>query len=231
MKTIILMLSAVLFSSCMHVAMTEMSGHGDHDGLADQAALEKEVVAGNIKATAFFPVMRKGVATVFTLRLSDASTLQPLTGAEVYGHFTYFHRASEDSLMGADHDQMIRDGADSTLANDSHHGMNTERKQSDHEISMHLEAIEGKDPGTYTFSATPPVTGEYTIAFHFASVAGQQVVPQFLIETRRKVTDTEAHDHGGMMGMGGASQYWIIGGVLMGTMMVVTWFIRGGVHW
>lgn len=231
MKTIVLVSSLFLFSSCMHVAMTEMSGHSEHEDSGGQSALEKEVVAGNVKAIAFFPVLRKGEKATFTLQLSDPSSHQPLTGADVYGHFDYFHRAGEDSSMADDRGHTMHESVDSTMQNAGQGTSIAGRKQTDHEISMHLEATETQVPGTYTFSATPPVTGEYTIAFHIASVGGQEIVPQFLVETRRIVTDMEANSRGGMMGMGGASPYWIIGGVIMGTMMVVGWLIRGGVHW
>ncbi len=244
MKVLALLSCLVLFPACMHLAMTGMSGHGE-DGVANQqTALEKEMTVENVKIEALFPVMEKGKETVFTLKLTDVSTHAGLSGAEVYGHFDYFHRAASDHshhgmMMEEQSDtaaQMDRSyskpsAVDSSMQGADHTGAAVEHIQSDHEISIHLEATEGKEPGSYTFIATPPSEGEYTVAFHIVSIDGEKLTPEILIEAKRNVSDAPMHAQGSMMGMGGSSTYLIVGGVLMGTMMVVAWLVRGGVHW
>lgn len=244
MKTIIIAFISLFFSSCMHLAMTGMSGHGEDDGTDHQTTLEKELTVGNVRVNALFPVMEKGKETVFTLKLSKASTHEGITGAEVYGHFDYFHHAASahshsgmmmeeqpDTSGQMDQSYAKPDAVDSSVQRVDHSGAAVERIPSDHQISMHLEATEGKEPGTYTFIVTPPSEGEYIGAFHIVSIDGEKLTPEILIEAKRNVSDAPMHAQGSMMGMGGSSTYLIVGGVLMGTMMVVAWLVRGGVHW
>ena len=244
MKTTIIAFISLLFSSCMHLAMTDMSGHDEAKGSEHQNTLEKEMIVGNVRAIALFPVMEKGKEVTFTLRLSDASTHEGISGAEVYGHFDYFHHAASDHshhgmMMGeqgdtaehVDHSNSKPNAVDSSAQGVSHTGATIARVQSDHEISMHLEATEGKDPGTYHFAAAPPNEGEYTVAFHIVSIAGQKLSPEILVEAKRSVAEAPMHGQGGMMGMGSSTTYAVIGVALMGTMMVVGWLVRGGVHW
>lgn len=244
MKTIIVILASYFFSSCMHLGMTGMAGHGEREGNGSQTTLEKELAVGNVKANALFPVMETGKETIFTLRLTDLSTQEGLGSAEVYGQVDYVHRGSSDQMMhGAirtgrrdtteelDQMNMMQHRVDSSAQTKDHNGMMIERSESDHDKSKHLEATGGKEQGVYTFSTTVSDTGEYSISFHVVSLAGQKLTPEIFVEAKRTVSDAPMHAQGGMMGMGGSSTYVIVGGVLMGTMMVVAWLVRGGMHW
>jgi hypothetical protein len=244
MKTIILTLVSLFFSSCMHLGMMGMAGHDEGEGGKTQSTLEKELTVENVRVNAFFPVMEKGKETFFTLKLADTSTQQGLGSAEVYGRVDYRARHSSHTMMQGttmngrtdtteemDHMHMMQHGPDSSMQSDDHKGMMTEQAESDRDGTKRLEESEGKARGNYTFSATASDEGEYTVSFHVVSIGGQRLAPEILVEATRTVSDGSTHVQGGMMGMGSSSTYMIIGAVLMGTMMVVAWFVRGGVHW
>ncbi len=244
MKITLVIVAGFIFSSCMHLGMTGMAGHGEGEGAGRQTTLEKELTVGNVRVNAFFPVMEKGKETVFTLKLADATTQQGLGSAEVYGRVNYRERHSSHTMMQGtmmngrtdtteemDHMHMMQDRPDSSMQSDDHNAMMMKQAESDHDRTEHLDVLEGKDRGNYTFSMTASDEGEYTASFHVVSIGGQKLAPEILVEATRTVSDGSTHAQGGMMGMGGSSTYMIIGVVLMGTMMVVAWLVRGGVHW
>jgi uncharacterized protein involved in copper resistance len=166
-----------------------------------------------------------------------------LGSAEVYGHIDHGVRNSSHEMMQGtmmngqkdttaemDHMDMMQHRPDSSVQSDGHKGMMMEHAESDHDGTKRLEALEGKERGNYTFSAAAPDDGEYTVSFHVVSIGGQKLAPEILVEATRTVSNVSTHAQGGMMGMGSSSTYMIIGAVLMGTMMVVAWFVRGGMH-
>ncbi len=244
MKTIILVLASLLFSSCMHLGMMGMAGHGERERAESQTTLEKEITVGNVRVNALFPVMEKGKETVFTLKLTDVATQQGLGSAEIYGHVGYGVRYSSHEMMSGTmmngqkdtteemtHMNMMQHPPDSTLHSDDRKGMMMAHADSDHDGTKRLEVSKGKERGSYTFSANASDEGEYTVSFHVVSIGGQKLTPEILVEATRSVSGESMHAQGGMMGMGSSSTYVIIGAVLMGTMMAVTWLVRGGVHW
>ena len=244
MKTVMVILASLLFSSCMHLGMTGMAGHDDGVGTERQTTLEKELTVGNVRVNAFFPVMEKGKETVFTLKLTDASTLQALEGAEVYGHVDYrapraSHEMMQRTMMKGQRDtteemdgmHMMQHPVDSSVQSDGHNAMMIEQTEHDHDTLEHREALEGKERGMYTFTATVRDEGEYTVVFHIVSIGGQKLTPEILVEAKRNVSDAPMHGQGGMMGMGGSSAYVIVGAVLMGTMMALVWLVHGGMNW
>jgi hypothetical protein len=243
MKNMLVMVAGFIFSSCMHLGMTGMSGHDEGEAAGRKTTLEKELTVGNVRVNAFFPVMERGKETVFTLKLSDATTQEGLGSAEVYGYIgNRVRHSSHEMMQGAmmngrtdttekmDHMHMMKDHPDSSMQSDDHKGMMMEHAESDHDGTKRLDALEGKERGNYTFSAVAPDDGEYTVSFHVVSIGDQKITPEILVEATRTVSDASTHAQGGMMGMGSSSTYMIVGGVLMGTMMAVAWFVRGGMH-
>lgn len=182
----LLLASGFLFSSCMHLGML---GHGEHHEPTSESTLEKEVIAGDVKAVATFPSLESGKEARFTLRLFHSRTLRPLSGAQVFGHFDFIHRVESPDAghMGVMHGQT-----------DSSHAYRTE---SEHAVSWHQELEESKEPGEYTFSQIPYQLGEYTVAFHITAIGARKLEPEILIEVKRTVAD-KTHSHGeGMMGV------------------------------
>ncbi|MBI3111176.1 MAG: hypothetical protein HYZ01_06350 [Ignavibacteriales bacterium] len=215
MKTLIALGLSVVLSSCMHLGM--MGAHGDqpsgeHRGVPG-SLLEKEVTAGNVKATAIFPPLVLGRETVFELRLQDTQTRLPLSGAQVSFHATYQHRADQANQAGhAMHSTM-----DSMLA----------RPTMDHAVSVDREIQEGPQPGIYAAHFTPSQSGEYILMFHVSAVGDEQLEPELIIEGTRSIASGDATHGGAMHGMGSVTEYAIIGGALMGAAMIVMWATRG----
>ena len=92
MKQLSLTITALAFSSCMHMGVMG-TGDGHHSGTAHEMTtdfvLEKEVIVGHVKAIALFPPLIREEEKTLTLRLMDAGTTAPISGAEVYLHAEY----------------------------------------------------------------------------------------------------------------------------------------------
>ncbi len=199
MKALLVLLSGLLFASCMHMGMSTMdSGHQDHQG---DVQLEKEVTSGDIKAVATFPPMEAGKEQLLTLNLSKGTNQQPVAGAEVYFHATSAQQQGSTGQSAAQH-----------------------HAEGGHDINLTRGVTERSEvPGTYTVSYTPSEAGTENLMFHVASVGSERLVPPIVIEARRVITDPSGMNHGGMMMGAGHSTttFMIIGGVLMAAMMVV----------
>ncbi|MBI5215920.1 MAG: hypothetical protein HY960_09210 [Ignavibacteriae bacterium] len=191
MKTILLLITAVLFSGCMHTMM--MGSHGESQSKT-MIVLEKEVTVGTIKAIATIPPFEMEKEVVVSVKLFDTETSSPLSNAEVVCHFT--PKGKEDS--------------------ESHQ----------HEGNEYI-ATE-KERGMYAISFTPSHADEYSIHIQVRSIQGRTPQQPITIETTREVTGG-AHDNhsGGMHGSGSSSPMYIIGGVVMVTMMVGMFALRG----
>ncbi len=216
MKIFILIASSLFLSSCMHLGM--MGTDGDHQSRDRQAAsesvLEKEVTFREIKATAIFPPLQVGKEAMFTLKLTNVHTGQPLSGAQVSFHAAYVHSAEESQMKGmhAMHGEI-----------DSAHA----RAAQEHDVDLDLEVAESSNQGIYVISFPPSQPGEHQIMFHITAIGDQLLEPDIVIEATRHAS-TSTVDHGGMMqGIGGASEYAIIGAALMGALMLVLW-VTGG---
>lgn len=211
MKTFMIVTLSLFLSSCMHLGM--MGTHGDSQSGDHQAAsepvLEKEVLFGDVKATATFPPLQVGEETIFTLKLTDKTTGQPVSNAKVSFHTSFLH--AEKRHTGTMHGES---GSSQVLLSPEH-DMNQEVKES--------------VPGVYVVGFTPSQSGEHKSMFHIGALGEQQLEPDVVIETTRHAVASD-QSHGSMMmnRKGGMSEYVIIGGVLMGAVMIAFWASRGG---
>ena len=62
--------------------------------------LQKDVTIGGVRAVATFPQLELGKEAIFTIRLLNAGTSEPISRAEVYLHAEYAHIV--DSLSHSD---------------------------------------------------------------------------------------------------------------------------------
>ncbi len=229
-------------SSCMHaVMMGGMGGHGSQSEghSATEATLEKEVTVGELKAVVVFPAIEIGKEAVFTLKLSNSKTGEPIRRAKVYSHVEFEH--SPDAHQGMNHMAMMDEmhnmhGAkdtsmsmhgkmDHSTMEDTSHAM---KKEEQHGIEFQQEVDESSTPGTYSFSLKPHQSGIHTITFRIIEVDGQLLSPPLLIEAKRNAAKEMKMDGMmGMMGMGNSATYAVIGVILMSAMMVTVWVIRG----
>lgn len=203
MKTLLLIFSSFLLSSCMH--FIPIDHEGMHDSNEDQI-LEKEIVLGDVRAVAVFPPLRSGKEVQFTLKLFDPRTLAPISRARVFGHFDYVHRSDHASMMRAGHDSL-----------------HVKRRETNHDVSFHLELEESKLAGLYSFSSTPNQPGEYTIGFHIVAIGERKLEPEILVEANR-ITRDGTHEHS--EGMNNVMTVGLIGAGIMGVMMLTMVFGR-----
>jgi len=221
--------------------MLGTGGHGSQvDGhSATEPTLEKEVTVGEMKATAIFPALEIGKEAVFTLKLFNSKTGEPIRRAKVYSHVEFEH--SNDTHQEMNHMAMMEEmhdmhGAkdtsmsmhgkmDHSTMEDTSHRMN---KEEQHGIEFQQEVDESSTPGTYSFSFKPHQTGIRTITFHITEVGGQLLSPPLLIEAKRNVAEEMKMDGMmGMMGMGSSTTYVFVGAAVMGAMMLTVWLARG----
>ncbi len=208
MKTVILILSSVLFSSCMHLGVM---GTGTGHQSSAESVLEKEVTMGDIRAAAIFPVMSIGEEALFTLRLVDIKSGRSISGAQVSFHAEYLHQNEEHETPG--HQQM-HNKVDSII---------TRRPQQEHDISLDAEINESAVRGTYLAQFTPSQSGKHRMMFHIRPVGDLKRDQEIIIEATRTVPEKMSGHGGGLHGMGGASPYVMIGAALMGAMMIIFW--------
>jgi hypothetical protein len=226
----------------MHALMVGgMGGHGSQaEGhSATEATLEKEVTVGELKAAAIFPAIEIGKEAVFTLKLSNSKTGEPIRRAKVYSHVEFEH--STDAHQGMNHMAMMEEMHDMHGAKDtsmSMHGkmdhstmedtLRAMKKEEKQGIEFQQEVDESPTPGTYSFSLKPHQSGIHTITFHVTEIDGQLLSPALLIEAKRNAAEEMKMDGMmGMMGMGSSTTYALIGAALMGAMMVTVWLVRG----
>jgi hypothetical protein len=183
----------------MHMGMPMMHEEGESHGNMEPA-LQKEVTIGELRAVATFPPLDLGKEAIFTLRLVNARTSAPISGAEVYLHAEYAH--SVDSLSNAG--------------------------EIPHQIIFDQDAEEGREPGLYSVTFSSSQTGIHRFMFHVTALNGQPLQQGLVIEATRTVTGLP-HDHGiDMVGGNNTVTYVIVGAVAMGAMMAAMLFARGG---
>lgn len=90
-----------------------------------------------------------------------------------------------------------------------------------------IKAREGED-GYYTLSFTPAHAEEFSIHIQVQTIQGRTPEPPIIIEATREVSGMNHNEHGGMHDSGSSSSTYIIGGVIMVTMMVGMLLWRGG---
>jgi hypothetical protein len=205
-----LLLAGMLFSSCMHVGMMG-AGDGHHSGAAHEMTtdpvLEKEVTVGDVKAIGHFPALKFGEDVTLTLRLMDARTAAPISGAQVYLHAQYAHRVTP---------------------HDDHAESSPQKKEQEHDINIDQEVTESATPGVYTIPYGSSQTGEHTLMFHITTIGDRRLEPEITVETTRTLSG-ENHEHqSGMMGGTNTTTYLIIGAAIMGAIMIAMLAARGG---
>jgi hypothetical protein len=175
-----------------------------------EPVLEKEVIVGDIKATATFPPLQMDNDVVVSLRLVDARTSQPISGAKVYLHARYAHKL--DANESHDHSGANRSG----------------RPESEHDVNIDQEVKETREPGVYSIPYGSSQPGEHTLMFHIAAVGDRKFEPEIVIEAKRMLAP-QSHEHSGvMMGMGSTTTYIVVGAVVMGAIMAAMLLSRGG---
>lgn len=205
MKVLTLFLLGILFTSCMHMGMPMMeNGHQGHQA---EPVLEKEISSGDVKAVATFPPMQAGREEVFTLKLTNKVSREPVTGAQVYFHVALLP-----------HDEST-----------THSGTSPHNESTDDVDGARDATQSPDDPGVYTVTYGSPEVGNRNFAFHVTSVDGQRLDPELVVEAKRVIREGSRDDQEGMMMQShrSTSTYMIVGGVLMAAMMSAM-LIRGG---
>lgn len=213
MKLAILIIASMMFSSCMHLGMMG-AGDGHHSGgtqeMTTDPVLEKEVIVGDVRAIAIFPALKFGEDVTLTLRLMDARTSQPISGAKVYLHAQYAHKL--DANEPHNHSGANRSG----------------RPESEHDVNIDQEVEESREPGVYSIPYGSSQPGEHTLMFHIAAIGDRKFEPEIVIEAKRMLAP-QSHEHsGGMMGMSSTTTYIVVGAVVMGAIMIAMLAARGG---
>lgn len=204
LKVLLLSLPALLLSSCMHTMMTDHSSM-QHD--ETRITLEKEVIVGDMKAVANIPPLHAGKETLFTLRLTDLITSKPLTQAKVFAHIQYSHTPDHQH---SDTSQVRQD----------------EMKQ---DVIVNREVEETKQQGIYELAFTPDQAGEYHIALHIIAIGERKLEKEITVEARQIVPVEDDKSSGMMQSIGSdIPLYIIIGAVVMGAIMIVSLWLRGG---
>ncbi|MBI3195284.1 MAG: hypothetical protein HYZ34_12590 [Ignavibacteriae bacterium] len=83
-----------------------------------------------------------------------------------------------------------------------------------------------KERGLYTISFTPAHADEYSIHIQVKTIQGRSLEQPIVIEATREVAGMN-HNMGGMHDSGSSSSMYIIGGLVMVTMMVGMFALRG----
>ncbi|MEO8168177.1 MAG: hypothetical protein ABI623_08020 [bacterium] len=212
MKTFIVVLSGLLFSSCMHVGMMGTGGHSDATHETTEPVLQKEVIVGDIRATATFPPLQMQQNVTVSLRLVDARTSQPISGAKVYLHAQYAHKL--DPNTSHDHSGPSRSGS----------------PESEHDVNIDQEVEESREPGVYSILYGSSQWGEHTLMFHIAAIGERQFEPEIIIEGKRMLMQ-QSHEHSsGMMGMSSTTTYIVVGAVAMGAIMTAVLLTHRGMY-
>lgn len=213
MKSLILLLSPLVFSSCMHVGMFGhggMTGH-DHSSGAQSTTtdpvLEKEVIVDDIKALASFPPLQMDKDVVLTLRLVEVGSARPISGARVYFHARYAHTIEAKSSH--DHSASAHNGP----------------PEREHEVNIDQQVKESSEQGVYSVSYGPSQPGEHTLMFHIAAIGDRTLDPELTIEATRLLA-APSHGHGSGM-MHGTPAYIVIGAVAFGVVMTAMMLSHG----
>ena len=197
----------------MHVGMMG-TGDGHHSGAAHEMTtdpvLEKEVTVEDVRAIAIFPALKFGEDVTLTLRLMDARTSQPISGAKVYLHAQYAHKL--DANEPHDHSGANRSG----------------RPESEHDVNIDQEVEESREPGVYSIPYGSSQPGEHRLMFHISAIGDRKLEPEITLEATRTLSG-ESHEHqSGMMGGTSTTTYVIIGAAVMGAVMIAMLAARGG---
>ena len=101
------------------------------------------------------------------------------------------------------------------------------RTEQEHDVNLDVDINESETPGTYAAQFTPSQAGEHRVMFHIRSVGDRKFEPEIVVEATRTVPKTASGHDSGMLGMGGGTQYVIIGAAVMGAMMIAIWAAGG----
>lgn len=209
-----------VFLSCMHVGMMGTGGghqSGASHEMSAESVLEKEVIVGDIKATATFPPLQMDNDVVVSLRLVDVKTSQPISGAKVYFHAQYAHPLDQNEA----HDHAGAKPSEGVLTDNG-------RQESEHDINIEQELKESREAGVYSIPYGSTQPGEHSLMFHIAAIGDRKFEPEIVIEAKRMLMQQSHEQSGGMMGMSGATPYIVVGAVVMSAFMVAMLLSRGG---
>jgi len=207
MKTIILIISLLFLTSCMHTAM--MGSHSEHESMT-APVLEKEITQGDLKALTAFSGFEVGKKTTLSLKLINIKTNQPVSGAEVMLHAIF----TQSAMNEMKHKDSMMNGNPGT----ENHNM---------EINNGQTMEESNDPGVYSVVFSPSQAGKYQIIFHVISVDGKIVYPLLQIEATRNVMESATDNTVNVMGLKMEKSTLITGVLFMGGMILLMWVLRG----
>ena len=146
--------------------------HGDmSDQSKNKSVLEKEVVVGNVKAAASFSPIVVGRQAILALRILDAATGEPISGAQVWFHDEYLHR-NEAKMMHENNGSV------------------------GHDINFQSVVKEASSPREYSYAYTTSQSGVHKLMFHVPSAGVGEAGEELVIEAVRTVRSYEASHHG-----------------------------------
>jgi hypothetical protein len=191
MKTLLVILFSLGFTSCMHVGMMGV-GTGHHAGkmrmMTTQGVFKKEVTTGDVRATANFPNLEYGNEVILTLKLMDAKTLTPISDAQVQFEARVLDPVAPDNYS---------------------------------EPPYHTKQVpESHESGVYTTAYGTVQPGDHRLMFHITAIGGDELDPEIVLETTRVLSSDSREHHGGMMDGTNTTTAMIIGGAAMGVVMI-----------
>lgn len=214
MSSLFFAMITVSLSSCMHAGMTMMHSGGNHQ-LVTEPVLEKEIIVGDLKATVVFRRLEIGKETYFTLKLVDAKTSQPISGAIMYLHSEHLNKPELHQMneMATMHQQ--RDSSRS------------QRIEGEQEVHISRGVEEGKEAGLYSIPYTSIDEGAHKFEFHVTAIGDRKLEPEISLGATRVIAG-DKHDHAHeIMGTGRTTTYVVIGAAVMVAMIVGMMVGRG----
>jgi hypothetical protein len=175
-----------------------MSDKNATDTTSD-SVIDKQISEGNVDIHAVIPVLTMNEPQPVSIDLHYRDTQMPMSSAVVSFHFTKL------DTMGEMHGHEMHSVMDSGVV---------------HGIAQEISS------GKYSFVVTPSNEGHSSLLISVKTMASDSL--QKAIEFKVQRTVKMQHSNMGMMGMGGTSNYLIIGGIVMAAMMIAVWTTRGG---
>jgi YtkA-like len=189
---IMLAIAILPLSGCMMWMHDDMSREHGARGTAQGQTFVKETRHDNIKIGAEVPPLWAGKEASLTLRIEDALSGEPISGAAVD---IVVRRAERAEHAGTQH------GAESA------------------EKTVHGKAAEGAERGVYVFNQKFAEPGWYEITFSLTGLQEKGVATPVSLTVKKEVIPThepEGKDHGKT----GGKSLLLIGGVMMVVMML-----------
>lgn len=210
MKTSVMFLCALGFSSCMPMGMMgtdEMNRANEGHANIRDTMLEKQVIAGPVRAIAVFPVMHLGEKVQLTLRLEEVGTGAPIRNARVELHAEYENQSGMKGSLDAG----------STQLPDRIKG-----------IDISQEVPESSTAGLYRLAYQAFPAGQHTLMFHVSAIGDRTMDPELIVEGKRTVEGEDRGSHGSMSHGRSNTAALIVGAGIMAAIMLAMLNARHG---